>query len=162
MLSNISLTEGIFPECFKTAKIIQNFKSGDSNSTLNYRPISMSFLAKNFEKFMCARLDSYLKPINNLSTNQFGFQKNSNTSDTIIEFLDYVYSSFDSMQRTIAVYLGFLNAFDAVNDNILMGKLLHNGIRGVTQSWFKSYLSNRKHHVLINSAVLPSQTLHYG
>ena len=91
-LFNNSLSEGIFPECFKTAKIITIFKSGDSNSTVNYRPISMlPFLSKIFEKLMCARLDSYLKWNNILCTNQFGFRKNSNTSDAIIEFLDYVF-----------------------------------------------------------------------
>ena len=36
MLFNNSVSEGIFPECFKTAKIIPIFKSGDSNSTVNY------------------------------------------------------------------------------------------------------------------------------
>ena len=115
MLFNNSLSEGIFPECFKTAKIILIFKSGDSKSTANYRPISMlPFLSKMFEKIMCARLDSYLKSNNILCTNQFGFRKNSNTSDAIIEFLDYVYSSFDKKQSTIAVYLDFSKAFDTV------------------------------------------------
>ena len=77
ILFNNSLSEGIFPECFKTAKIIQIFKSGDSNSTANYIPISMSrFLSKMLEKLMCARLDSYLKSINILCLNQFGFRKN--------------------------------------------------------------------------------------
>ena len=48
MLFNNSLSEGIFSECFKTAKIILILKSGDSNSTLNYRPISMlPFFVKN-------------------------------------------------------------------------------------------------------------------
>ena len=90
MVFNNSMCEGIFSECFKTAKIIPIFKSGDSNSTANYRPISMLlFLSKMFEKLMCARLeDYYLKSINILSTNQFGFGKNSNTTDAIIEFLD--------------------------------------------------------------------------
>ena len=115
MLFNNSMSEGIFPECFKTAKIIQFFKSGDSNSTVNYRPISMlPFLSKIFEKLMCARLDSYLKSNNILCTHQFGFRKNSNTSDAIIEFLDYFYSSLDSRQSTIAVYLDFSKAFDTV------------------------------------------------
>ena len=46
--------------------------------------------------------------------------KNSNTSDAIIEFLDYVYSSLDKKQSTIAVYLDFSKAFDTVNHEILM------------------------------------------
>ena len=106
MLFNNSLSEGIFPEYFKTAKIIPIFKTGDSNSTVNYRPISiLPFLSKIFEKLMCARLDSYLKSNNILCTNQFGFRKNSNTSEAIIEFLDYASSSLDSKQSNIAVYL---------------------------------------------------------
>ena len=39
MFFNNSFSEGIFPECFKTAKIVPIFKSGDSNYTVNYRPI---------------------------------------------------------------------------------------------------------------------------
>ena len=139
MLFNNSLSEGIFPECFKPAKIIPIFKSGDSNSTANYRPISMlPFLPKMFEKLMCTRLDSYLKSNNIICTNQFCFRKNSNTSDAIIEFLDYVYSSLDKKQSTIAEYLDFSKAFDTVNHEILMSKLQHNGIRGLMMSWFKS------------------------
>ena len=87
---------------------------------------------------MCARLDSYLKSNNILCTNQFGFGKNSNTSDEIIEFRDYVYSSLDKKQSTIAVYLDFSKAFDTVYHVILMSTLQHNGISGLMLSWFKS------------------------
>ena len=70
------MSEGTFPEFFKTAKIIPIFKSGDSNSTVNYRPISMlPFLSKIFEKLMFASLDFYLNSNNILCTNQFGFRK---------------------------------------------------------------------------------------
>ena len=108
-------------------------------------------LSKMFQKLMCARLDSYLKSNNILCTNQFGFCKNSNTSHAIIEFLYYVYSSLDKKQSTIALYLDFSKAFDTVNHEILMSKLQHNGIRGVMQSWFKSYLSNRKQYVSVKN-----------
>ena len=100
---------------------------------------------------MCARLDSYLKSNNILCTNQFGFRKNSITSDAIIIFLDNVYSSLDSKQSTIAVYLDFSKAFDTINHSILMSKLLHNGVRGVMQRWFESYLTNRKQYVSIRN-----------
>ena len=132
MLFNNSLSDGIFPECFKTAKIIPIFKSDNSNSTVNYRPISMlPFFSKMFEKLMCARQDSYLKSNNILCTNQFRFRKNSNTSNAIIKFLDYIYSSLDKKQSTIALYLDFSKAFNTVNNEILMSNLQHNIIRGV-------------------------------
>ena len=152
MFFNNSLSEAFFPECFKTAKFIPIYKSGDSNSTVKYRPISMlPFFSKIFEKFMWARLDSYLKSNNILCTNQFGFRKTSNTTDAITEFLDYVYSSSDSKQSTIAVYPDFSKAFHIVNHNILMSKLVHNGVRGVRQLWFESHLSNMKQYVSIKS-----------
>ena len=97
---------------------------------------------------------------NILHANQIGFRKNSNTSDALIEFLDYVYSSLDSKQSTIAVYLDFSKAFYGVNHNILMSKLLHNGVRGVMQRWFVSYLSNRKQFDSIRNAVPRCQTLY--
>ena len=75
--------------------------------------------------------------------------QNFNTSDAIIELIDNVYSSLDSKQSTIAVYLDFSKAFDTVNHNILMSKLLHNGVRGVMRRWFESYLTNRKQYVSI-------------
>ena len=110
------------------------------------------FLSKMFEKLMCARLGSYLKSDNILCTYQFGFRKNSNTSDAIIEFLDYVYSSLDEKQSTIAVCLDFSKAFDTVTHEILMSKLQHNGIRGVMLSWLKSYLSNKKQYVSVKNS----------
>ena len=102
---------------------------------------------------MRAKLDCYLKSNNILCSNQFRFRKNSNSSEAIIAFLDYVYSSLDSKQSTIAVYRCFSKAFDTVNHNILMNKLLHNGIRGVMQHWFESYLSNRKQCVSIKNCI---------
>ena len=41
-------------------------------------------------------------------------------------------------------------AFDTVDHKILLAKLNHYGIRGVSNDWFKSYLSNRNQYVSIN------------
>ena len=109
---------------------------------------------------MCARLDSYLKLDNILCANQFGFCKNSDTSDAITKFLDYVYSSLDKKQSTIAEYLGFSTAFDTVKHEILMSKHQHNIIRGGMLNWFKSYLSNRKQYVSVKNSRPLCQTLH--
>ena len=39
--------------------------------------------------------------------------------------------------------------FDTVNHDILVGKLSHYGIRGISNKWFSSYLSNRSQYVSI-------------
>ena len=58
-------------------------------------------------------------------------------------------------QTNIAVYLDFSKSLDTVNRNILMSKLVHYGIRGVMQNWFKSYLSNKKQLISVKTPVPP-------
>ena len=126
------------------------FNNSVSEGILVFSYFHVAFLVKNIWE-IDARLDSYLKSNNILCANQFGFRKNSNTSDAIIELIDYVYSSLDSKQSTIAVYLDFSKKFDTVNHNILMSKHLHNGVGSVMQHWFESYLNNRKQYVSIKN-----------
>ena len=47
-------------------------------------------------------------------------------------------------------FCGLKKALDTANDQILLAKLNHHGIRGISNDWFKSYLSNRSQNVSIN------------
>ena len=53
---------------------------------------------------------------------------------------------------TLAGFLDLSKAFDTVNHNVLLYKLNHYGIRGITNKWFASYLSNRKQYIEINKS----------
>ena len=48
------------------------------------------------------------------------------------------------------VFVHLQKAFDTVDHQILLAKLNHYGICGVSNDWFKSYLSNRHQYVSIN------------
>ena len=46
--------------------------------------------------------------------------------------------------------MDFQKAFDAVDHHILLKKLEYYGVRGISNKWFPSYLSNKKQFVSIN------------
>ena len=47
-------------------------------------------------------------------------------------------------------FVDLQKAFDTVDHNILLSKLSHYEIRGITNKWFESYLSERKEFVSVN------------
>ena len=151
IIFNKSISEGIFPELLKTAKVIPIYKKDDTNFAKNYRPISLlSVFDKIIEKLVYKRVQSFLNKHNVLYKYQYGFRTNFSTTHALLDVLNYIYTALDEGKYVFGIYIDLKKAFDTVNHNILLTKLEYYGIRGLALKWFTSYLNNRSQFVSTN------------
>ena len=150
-LFNLSFMTGVFPSALKTAKVVPVFKKDSKLNYSNYRPISMlSNIEKILEKLMYKKLYTFLNNNNIIYNLQFGFRQQYSTSHALIDITENIRKALDGGNIGCGVFVDLQKAFDTVNYQILLAKLTYYGIRGVTNDWFKSYLSNRNQYVSIN------------
>ena len=81
---------------------------------------------------------------------QFGFGQQYSTSHAFTTITEKIRKALDDGNIGCGVFVDLQKAFDTVDHQILLAKLSHYGIRGVSNDWFKSYLSNRNQYVSIN------------
>ena len=150
-LFNLSFLTGVFPSVLKTAKVVPAFKKDSKLDYSNYRPISLlSNIEKILEKLMYKRLYTFLNNNNIICNLQFGFRQQYSTSHALINITEIIRKALDDGNIGCGVFVDLQKAFDIVDNQILLAKLSHYGIRGVSNDWFKSYLSNRSQYVSIN------------
>jgi hypothetical protein len=162
-LINLSLSTGVFPDKLKIAQIIPIYKSGESDSVTNYRPISLlTSFSKFFEKVMHNRLSDFIERYEIIYCCQFGFRKNHSTSLALTHLVNKITTAIDRKEVTAGVFLDLSKAFDTLNHEILLAKLQHYGINGLTLKWIKSYLMGRKQFVQIKESRSSEQTIVCG
>ena len=160
---NISMTEGVFPNQLKFAKVCPIHKSGSKTDTANYRPISLlPVFSKIFEKAIHRRLTEFLDTNNSLYNYQFGFRKQHSCEHALLAAQKSILEALDKKQIAMLLLIDFSKAFDMVDHGILLKKLAHYGIRGVALKLMESYLAERQQAVTLNGATSSYKHLAYG
>ena len=118
----------------------------------NYRPISLlSCISKILEKIVALRLTSFLTECNILSNWQFVFRSQHLTVHPMVHFTNFLSDAINKKKHSLAIFCDLKKAFDCCDHTILLSKLEKYGIRGSELLWFKSYLTDRKQFVALNS-----------
>ena len=95
-------------------------------------------------------LYNFLRLHNILYNLQFGFRTSHFINHSLLSLPERVNKNFDSNRFGCGIFLDLQKAFYTVNNEILLNKLEHYGIIGIALTYFRSYLSNRKHYISIN------------
>ena len=72
------------------------------------------------------------------------------TIKIIINITEIIGKALDDRNTGCGGFVDLQQAFHTVDDQILLPKLHHYGIRGVSNCWCRSYLSNRNQYLFIN------------
>ena len=154
---------GIFPDLLKIAKVHPIYKSGDRDQFINYRPISvLNSFSKVFEKVIFNRLLNYINSQNIISHCQYGFRQNQATFMAITEMYDKISLAIDRNEYCAGIFIDLAKAFDTLDHNILLFKLEYYGIRGITLTWFRSYLECRQQYVTFYHTSSALEYISYG
>ena len=152
ILFNLSLSTGIFPDIWKTSKIIPVYKKGNKSDIKNYRPIAiLSGFAKVFESVICNKLSPQIHHL--ISPDQHGFIKKRSTATNLLCLNSVISNALKTNQQLDVIYTDFSKAFDTVNFEILLTKLLKIGFDLNLLTWLRSYLIRRPLFVKYKSAL---------
>ena len=159
-LFNMSLTQGVFPDCMKLAEIIALYKSKDRELCNNYRPISLLItISKILEKIVYKRVYRFLNSTNQIYDKQYGFRSKHSCENAVSDLVGELVKNIQDKKYTVTLFLDLSKAFDTLEHNVIFNKMEKYGIRGTALNWFKSYLCNRHQRVRINAGENGTNTI---
>ena len=142
---NMSLIRGVVPRAWKRARVVPIFKSGDISSLNNYRPISiLPIVSKIVERTVHKQLSEFLDINNILHPNQSGFRPMHSTNTVLMKLVSQWSLNIENKQLTGVAFVDLRKAFDTVDHELLISKLISIGCSEESVKWFKSYLSDRE------------------
>ena len=93
---------------------------------------------------------------------QFGFRKDFLANHAILTLLESILKTLDDRQFACGIFIDFEKAFDTASHDVLLEKLNCDGVRAISNNWFRSCLSDRTQFVSINGFNSGYKTVKYS
>lgn len=145
---NSSIAQGFLPNDWKSADVLAIPKIPKPKSVdEDLRPISLtSVLSKILERFVFRWLSQYVWP--HIDHYQYGNIKNSSTTHALIHLIHHWLAALETPGNTIrSCMIDFSKAFDRVDHNILLAKLLNFNVPNILMNWCANFLEHRHFRV---------------
>lgn len=119
-LINLCIRLSVFPSTWKTAQIIPIFKTDYPHNISNYRPIVV--ISKIMEKLLYNQLNISNSKL--LTNWQYAFHPKRSTLSALLLFTEHIRYVLSQGHVTGGVFIYFRKAFDTVNHQVLLKKLI--------------------------------------
>ena len=153
------------PDQWLIAKIIPIHKKGPKNAIENYRPIAnLCSTTKIFERLILKRIQSIELENNTDITGkqQHGFKKSKSTATLALQIQSLIARALDDDNYVLMASLDLSAAFDVVNIDLLMKRLVILGLPNDVLSLIEIWLKNRLFYVEIDGQVSKFFEINHG
>lgn len=147
------ITSGYHPLCWKAAKGILLRKHYKPTYTVAkaYRIISLlSCLGKAVEKVAATWIACYCETSRVTHQGRFGCRHSRSTSEAVAKLVSPVEGAWERKPMVLTLLLNVKGAFDRVNKQRLLKRMIEVGIAGNIVRWVDSFLSDRRAMLVID------------
>lgn len=143
----------VFPDALKSANIVTVYKRAAKDIMNNYKSVSilLSFF-KIFEKMLHINACMIFLLTDMFSGLQFGFLPEESCEKASFNCLHDILSSIDKKIKVCGSYLDFSKVLDTIDYQVIYNKLEKYGVRGISLSVIKSYMSARRRCLCVCAA----------
>ena len=158
---NSSLREGVFPRRWKKAFAVPVPKTTTPDTLHDIRPVSLTSIpGKSLERLVAEEVWKTIRP--KLDPRQYGNVKGSSCLHYLVDYVDFVISNVDKKNEVAAITIDLSKAFDLIDHNILIKKLLDLKIHESLVKWIASFISDRTLATRTRGQVSAELPLHCG
>ena len=154
LILQLSLMRGKVPSSLKDANVTPLLKDPNKSKNFytNWRPIAVtSIVARVMERVVASRLIRELELAHVPRNIQFGGRKNRGTEDALAYTFMGIKKSVEQNGCCHAVFCDISKAFDRVDPDLLILKLMKKGVSDVLVLWIYDFLTRRRQRVKIGS-----------
>ncbi|CAB4043286.1 Hypothetical predicted protein, partial [Paramuricea clavata] len=135
---NCSLMTSTYSSMWKIAEVVPLHKEGDPQIASNNRPISLlSSWSKICDKVALNQYTEHLINHRLLTEHQSGNRKKHSTETLNIAVTDMLLEAMDNKQLSMVILLDVSKAFDSVDHNMLLQRILNLGVSSAVLSGLK-------------------------
>ncbi|XP_014212386.1 uncharacterized protein LOC106642196 [Copidosoma floridanum] len=141
---DLSLQSAIFPSRWKRAIVHPIPKRFPPRSLDDRRPISITCALSKLLEFVALRqIDEFVRHEQLVDPLQSGFRRGHSAHSALLQIVDGVRRAVDNKMITSMISVDFARAFDLVNVELLVYKLVALGFSLLAAGWIRSFLTGR-------------------